>query len=66
MVTNDNDGPGGDVDLIRRLRGATEDHVGQALLDAYVSLPLTSRAAALEFYNRMLDVILGAEVDQAE
>lgn len=66
MVTNDNDGPGGDADLIKRLRAATEDHVGQALLDAYVSFPLDSRAAALEFYNRMLDVIMGDEVDQAQ
>jgi len=39
------------------LRQATEDDVGRALEGAYVALPLTDKAAALEFFNRMLDVL---------
>ncbi|GEM_PF-2310805 len=41
------------------LRQATEDDVERALEGAYVALPLTDKAAALEFFNRMLDTMLG-------
>lgn len=44
---------------IERLRTASEDDVERALEGAYVSLPLTDRAAALEFFNLMLDTMLG-------
>lgn len=45
--------------MIERLRMATEDDVEAALDSAYVSLPLTDTAQALEFFNRMLDVLTG-------
>lgn len=41
------------------LRAATEDDVLDALTDSYVRLPLMDRAAALEFFNRMVDTMLG-------
>lgn len=47
--------------LLSTLRAATEDDVARALADAYVSLPLTDPAAALEFFNRMIDVITGED-----
>jgi hypothetical protein len=43
----------------RLLRAATEGDVEDALKDAYVRLPLMDRAAALEFFNRMIDTMLG-------
>ena len=48
------------------LRAATEDDVVDALKDAYVRIPLLDRAQALEFFNRMIDVMLGegAGLDQ--
>ena len=48
------------------LRAATEDDVVDALRDAYVRIPLLDRAQALEFFNRMIDVMLGegAGLDQ--
>ena len=44
---------------IDQLRAATEDTVALALDRAYVALPLTTPAEALEFFNRMLDVLTG-------
>lgn len=41
------------------LRDATEDDVVKALDGAYVELPITTPAAALEFFNRMVDVLTG-------
>jgi hypothetical protein len=41
------------------LRQATEDDVERALDGAYVALPLTDKAAALEFFNLMLDQLAG-------
>lgn len=49
---------------VERLRMASEDDVARAL-DAHVSLPLTDKAMALEFFNRMIDVILGEEAGDA-
>ncbi|WP_395326957.1 hypothetical protein WBP06_09570 [Novosphingobium sp. BL-8H] len=48
------------------LRQATEDDVERALAEAYVSLPITDKAAALEFFNRMLDVLAGEGVGTDE
>lgn len=45
--------------MARLLRAATEGDVEDALKDAYVRLPLMDRAAALEFFNRMIDTMLG-------
>ena len=45
--------------VARLLRAATEDDVVDALKDSYVRLPLMNRAQALEFFNRMIDVMLG-------
>lgn len=44
------------------LRAATEDDVLDALTDSYVRLPLMDRAAAVEFFNRMIDTMLGQGV----
>lgn len=44
---------------LEALRTATEDDVTRALDGSYVSLPITNQAAALEFFNRMVDVMLG-------
>lgn len=44
---------------------ASEDDVERALIDAYVSLPLTDKAMALEFFNRMIDVMLAEEAGDA-
>jgi len=50
------------------LRAATEDHVTAALKDSYVEDKLSGiePAALLEFYNRMLDEVLGEGVGDAE
>ena len=45
--------------VARLLRAATEDDVVDALQESYVRLPLMDRAQALEFFNRMIDVMLG-------
>jgi len=52
--------------VARLLRAATEDDVVDALQESYVRLPLMDRAQALEFFNRMIDVMLGegAGLDQ--
>lgn len=50
---------------VERLRMASEDDVERALENAYVALPLTNPVAALEFFNRMIDVILGEEAGDA-
>lgn len=50
---------------IERLRMASEDDVERALENAYVALPLTNPVGALEFFNRMIDVILGEEAGDA-
>lgn len=41
------------------LRSATEDDVLRALDGAYISPPLSEPAELLEFFNRMVDVMLG-------
>lgn len=46
---------------LERLRIASEHDVERALENAYVALPLTNPVVALEFFNRMIDVILGEE-----
>lgn len=43
------------------LRDATEDDVALALDRAYISTPLSDPAELLEFFNRMVDVMLGEE-----
>ncbi|WP_285020210.1 hypothetical protein [Novosphingobium sp. fls2-241-R2A-195] len=50
---------------IERLRMASEDDVERAFAGAYVSLPLTDQAMALEFFNRMIDVMLGEKAGDA-
>jgi len=45
--------------VARLLRAATADDVVDALQDSYVRLSLMDRAQALEFFNRMIDVMLG-------
>lgn len=52
-----------DSELIDRLRTLDEDDVERALTDSYVALPLKTPACALEFYNRMLDQVLGPPDD---
>lgn len=44
---------------LRRLRDATEDEAERALTGSKVRLPLTTTYEALEFFNCLLDVILG-------
>lgn len=44
---------------VSSLREATEDDVIAALDGAYVELPITTPAAALELFNRMLDRLAG-------
>lgn len=46
---------------IARLRAATEDDVILALKDSYVGPVLTKPDEQLEFFLRMLDVLLGEE-----
>ena len=45
---------------LARLRAATEDDVTRALDGAYVKLD-SPAADLLEFFNRMLDVVVGEE-----
>jgi len=47
------------------LRAATEDDVLNALDRAYIELPITTAADALELFNVMLDELTG-EADRAE
>lgn len=51
---------------LQRLRQATEDDVERALDGAYVELPIADKAAALEFFNRMLDVLAGEGTGEDE
>lgn len=51
------------MEIAEQLRRASEDDVLAALQDSYVSFPLETPAAALEFFNRMLDQILGEGED---
>lgn len=44
-------------ELVRPLRAATENEVVTALEGAKISLPLTTPYEALEFFNRMVDVL---------
>ena len=46
---------------IKKLRSATEDDVLLALKDSYVGPVLTKPDEHLEFFLRMLDVLLGEE-----
>jgi hypothetical protein len=48
-------------ETLKRLRAATEDDVRSACADAYVNLGDKSAAELLEFFNRMLDVLVGEE-----
>ena len=50
-------------ELIERLRAATEDDVSRALADAYVQLGEVPAADLLEFFKRMLDVLIGTPDD---
>ncbi len=43
--------------LLTILRTITEDDITAALADAYVGLPITSAAEALELFNRVLDYV---------
>ena len=43
------------ADLLHALRNATADDVARALDGAYVELPITDAAAAVELFQRMLD-----------
>lgn len=54
MELGENNGP----DLIARLRAADEATVEAALRDSYIDLP---RDHLLEFWNRMLDQVLGED-----
>lgn len=45
--------------ILRLLRDATEDEAERALTGSKVGLPLTTTYEALEFFNCLLDVILG-------
>jgi hypothetical protein len=47
-------------ELITLLRSATEDDVTKALDNAHIETPLTEPADLLEFYNRVVDVLLEA------
>lgn len=47
-------------EIIERLRRATEDDVTRALADAYVQFDRPA-ADLLEFFKRMIDVIVGEE-----
>lgn len=55
-----------DPDTARKLRTATEDDVTAALKDSYAELPLSTPVDALEFFNRMLDQMLGEGVGEDE
>ena len=46
-----------DQQLLHDLRNATEDDVARALDGAYIELPITDAAAAVELSQRMLDVL---------
>lgn len=48
-----------EVTVLRCLREATEADAERALLGSKVSLPLTTTYEALEFFNRLVDVIMG-------
>jgi len=53
--------------ILAGMRAAQEKHVEAALEGAYVTPPLSTPAELLEFFNRMLDVLLGeAECDEIE
>jgi hypothetical protein len=45
--------------LLLQLRDATEEDATSALLGARVALPLTTPYEALEFFNRLVDVVTG-------
>ena len=49
--------------IIKCLRAATEDDVARACADSYVNLDDPSPAYLLEFFNRMIDVLIGEEDD---
>jgi hypothetical protein len=50
-------------ETLKRLRAATEDDVRSACADAYFDLGDKSPAELLEFFNRMIDVLMGEEED---
>jgi pilus assembly protein TadC len=45
--------------ILRRLREATEVEVERALIGSKVSLPLSTTYEALEFFNCLVDVMMG-------
>ena len=47
--------------MLTRLRAATEDDVTRALEGAHIGRPNISPVELLEFYNRMIDVMVGDE-----
>lgn len=49
--------------IIKHLRAATEEDVRRACADAYVDLGDKSPAELLDFFNRMIDVLVGEEDD---
>ena len=46
-------------ETLERLRAATEDDVRVACADAYVDLGDKSPAELLDFFNRMIDLVIG-------
>ena len=49
--------------MMQRLRAATEDDVNRALTDAYVEFGDRPAADLLEFFNRMIDVMISLPED---
>lgn len=47
------------VDLVQHLRAATEEEVALALSGSGITLPMTTKQEALEFFNCMVDVLTG-------
>jgi len=48
-------------ELIRRLRAATEYDVDRARADTYADLVGTASVDLLEYFNRMVDVLIGED-----
>jgi hypothetical protein len=51
-------------DLIAILRAATLDDVAKATEYLYVAPPRATHADLLEFFNQMLDVLIGEDADE--
>ena len=48
-------------DMITTLRTADEHTVAEALESAYITTPISEPTELLEFFNRMLDVLIGED-----